>query len=391
MVPAGSRRDARRLERRREPAALEHRRAGSGHRAASRAGPRQRPRARSRAPRRSSGSPRRQGSGSRVRPRSHRPCRPPRARLPRRRRRRRSPAASSSPRAAQEVGQVKRARASSTRGAADSVAVRPVRPRAYRPSSAGRVGTGDAGDAHRRGRRSHRRCAPRSRRTSRPSASPCVWRRDPVATTPPARLRRSKHKASHEAGIESRDHRFPADTPESDPRARRGAERGRRRRRDPRPTAASRAHGRGDDPPYRRSRQGRRRLPRAERRAALPGRAQPVPATPSGVMVMLAEHGVELKGKEAVAVQAQRDRRQADGDDAPRGARDGHDLPPRTADLKAAYAASGHPGRRRRPRGSRDRGHEQAGSGRRRRRDEPERGSGSWSATSTRAPEIAGS
>jgi len=26
----------------------------------------------------------------------------------------------------------------------------------------------------------------------------------------------SKHKASHEAGIDSRDHRFPADTPESD-------------------------------------------------------------------------------------------------------------------------------------------------------------------------------
>ena len=37
----------------------------------------------------------------------------------------------------------------------------------------------------------------------------------------------SKHKASHEAGIDSRDHRFPSDTArERDPRSHRRAERG---------------------------------------------------------------------------------------------------------------------------------------------------------------------
>ena len=114
----------------------------------------------------------------------------------------------------------------------------------------------------------------------------------------------SKHKASHEAGIESRDHRFPVGHGrERDPRSHRRAERGRRGRRHPRPAPAARAHGRADGAARRRSREGRRRLPRPRTPGLLYlGEPFLVPATPSGVMVMLAEHGVELKGKEAVVI-----------------------------------------------------------------------------------------
>ena len=112
----------------------------------------------------------------------------------------------------------------------------------------------------------------------------------------------SKHKASHEAGIDSRDHRFPADTPESDILdlvAELNAD-----------DAVDgilvqllpRAHGRTGCPPLRGSGQGRRRLPHPERRTSLPRRAFLVPATPLGIMAMLAEYGVELKGKEAVVI-----------------------------------------------------------------------------------------
>ncbi len=86
----------------------------------------------------------------------------------------------------------------------------------------------------------------------------------------------SKHKASHEAGIDSRDHRFPSDTSGvRHPRSDRRAERGRCRRRHSRPAPAARAHGRAERPPRSRSREGRRRLPRPERREALPRRAVP--------------------------------------------------------------------------------------------------------------------
>jgi methylenetetrahydrofolate dehydrogenase (NADP+)/methenyltetrahydrofolate cyclohydrolase len=113
----------------------------------------------------------------------------------------------------------------------------------------------------------------------------------------------SKHKASHEAGIDSRDHRFPDDTPERevlDLIAELNAD-------DavdgilvqlPLP-----AHM--DEPKVLRAvdpakdvdgfhvlNAGRLYL----------GEPFLVPATPSGVMVMLAEHGVELKGKEAVVI-----------------------------------------------------------------------------------------
>ena len=113
----------------------------------------------------------------------------------------------------------------------------------------------------------------------------------------------SKHKASHEAGIDSRDHRFPADTPESDILdlvAELNAD-------DvvdgilvqlPLP-------GHMDEPAVLRSvdpakdvdgfhilNAGRLYL----------GEPFLVPATPLGIMAMLAEYGVELKGKEAVVI-----------------------------------------------------------------------------------------
>ncbi len=113
----------------------------------------------------------------------------------------------------------------------------------------------------------------------------------------------SKHKASHEAGIDSRDHRFPADTPESDILdllAELNAD-------DsvdgilvqlPLP-------GHMDEPAVLRSvdpakdvdgfhilNAGRLYL----------GEPFLVPATPLGIMAMLAEYGVELEGKEAVVI-----------------------------------------------------------------------------------------
>ncbi|HUG66086.1 MAG TPA: bifunctional 5,10-methylenetetrahydrofolate dehydrogenase/5,10-methenyltetrahydrofolate cyclohydrolase [Gaiellaceae bacterium] len=113
----------------------------------------------------------------------------------------------------------------------------------------------------------------------------------------------SKHKASHEAGIESRDHRFPAETPESE-------------------ILELVAELNADDGVDGILVQ----LPLPEHmnestvlRAVDPdkdvdgfhvlnagllylGEPNLTPATPSGVMVMLAAHGVELKGKEAVVI-----------------------------------------------------------------------------------------
>jgi methylenetetrahydrofolate dehydrogenase (NADP+) / methenyltetrahydrofolate cyclohydrolase len=113
----------------------------------------------------------------------------------------------------------------------------------------------------------------------------------------------SKHKASHEAGIESRDHRFPADTEESeileliaDLNADDGV--------DgilvqlPLP-----AHM--DEPTVLRSVDPDKDVDGFHpSNAGLLFLGEPflVPATPSGVMVMLAEHGVELKGSEAVVI-----------------------------------------------------------------------------------------
>ena len=113
----------------------------------------------------------------------------------------------------------------------------------------------------------------------------------------------SKHKASHEAGIDSRDHRFPSDTSESeilDLIAELNAD-------DvvdgilvqlPLPQHM-------DEPKVLRSVDPAKDVDGFHPlNAGLLFLGEPflVPATPSGVMVMLAERGVELKGKEAVVI-----------------------------------------------------------------------------------------
>jgi methylenetetrahydrofolate dehydrogenase (NADP+)/methenyltetrahydrofolate cyclohydrolase len=111
------------------------------------------------------------------------------------------------------------------------------------------------------------------------------------------------HKASHEAGIDSRDHRFPEATPQSDileliaelnlddsvdgilvqlPLPAHMDE----------PTVLRAVDPAKDVDGFHVLNAGRLYL----------GEPYLVPATPSGVMVMLAEHGVELKGKEAVVI-----------------------------------------------------------------------------------------
>jgi methylenetetrahydrofolate dehydrogenase (NADP+)/methenyltetrahydrofolate cyclohydrolase len=113
----------------------------------------------------------------------------------------------------------------------------------------------------------------------------------------------NKHKASHEAGIDSRDHRFPEATPQSDileliaelnlddsvdgilvqlPLPAHMDE----------PTVLRAVDPAKDVDGFHVLNAGRLYL----------GEPYLVPATPSGVMVMLAEHGVELKGKEAVVI-----------------------------------------------------------------------------------------
>jgi len=113
----------------------------------------------------------------------------------------------------------------------------------------------------------------------------------------------SKHKASHEAGIESRDHRFPTDTPESeilDLVAELNAD-------DdvdgilvqlPLPSHM-------EEPKVLRTVDPDKDVdgfhPLNAGRLYL-GEPFLVPATPLGIMAMLAEYEVELKGKEAVVI-----------------------------------------------------------------------------------------
>src|SRR5512145_1154994 len=113
----------------------------------------------------------------------------------------------------------------------------------------------------------------------------------------------SKHKASHEAGIDSRDHRFPSDTPESEileliadlnaddavdgilvqlPLPEHMDE----------PTVLRAVDPAKDVDGFHVLNAGLLYL----------GEPHFVPATPAGIMVMLAEHGVELKGKDAVVI-----------------------------------------------------------------------------------------
>jgi methylenetetrahydrofolate dehydrogenase (NADP+) / methenyltetrahydrofolate cyclohydrolase len=113
----------------------------------------------------------------------------------------------------------------------------------------------------------------------------------------------SKHKASHEAGIESRDHRFPADTPESeilDLLAELNADDGVDGILVQLPLP-----GHMDEPTVLRSVDPGKDVDGFHPlNAGLLYLGEPflVPATPSGVMVMLAKHGVELKGKESVVI-----------------------------------------------------------------------------------------
>ena len=113
----------------------------------------------------------------------------------------------------------------------------------------------------------------------------------------------SKHKASHEAGIDSRDHRFPADTSETD-------------------ILELLAELNADDdvdgilvqlplPEHMDEAKVLRTVEPAKdvdgfhpTNAGLLFLGEPflVPATPSGIMVMLSEYGVELEGKEAVVI-----------------------------------------------------------------------------------------
>jgi len=113
----------------------------------------------------------------------------------------------------------------------------------------------------------------------------------------------SKHKASHEAGIDSRDHRFPEDTDEQvvlDLIAELNAD-------DAvdgilvqlplpahmdEPRVLQAVDPAKDVDGFHILNAGRLYL----------GEPFLVPATPSGVMVMLAKHGIELKGKEAVVI-----------------------------------------------------------------------------------------
>jgi methylenetetrahydrofolate dehydrogenase (NADP+)/methenyltetrahydrofolate cyclohydrolase len=113
----------------------------------------------------------------------------------------------------------------------------------------------------------------------------------------------SKHKASHEAGIESRDHRFPADTSESeilDLLAELNADDGVDGILVQLPLP-----GHMDEPTVLRSVDPAKDVDGFHPlNAGLLYLGEPflVPATPSGVMVMLAKHAVELKGKEAVVI-----------------------------------------------------------------------------------------
>jgi methylenetetrahydrofolate dehydrogenase (NADP+) / methenyltetrahydrofolate cyclohydrolase len=113
----------------------------------------------------------------------------------------------------------------------------------------------------------------------------------------------SKHKASHEAGIESRDHRFPADTSESeilDLLAELNADEGVDGILVQLPLPEHM-----DEPTVLRAVDPAKDVDGFHPlNAGLLYLGEPflVPATPSGVMVMLAEHGVELKGKEAVVI-----------------------------------------------------------------------------------------
>ena len=77
------------------------------------------------------------------------------------------------------------------------------------------------------------------------------------------------------------------------------------------------------------------------------GRPTLVPATPLGIMALLAEYRIALDGARAVVDRPQRHRRQADRAPAAAGERDRHDLPFAHRRPRAAHARRGRAGRRR--------------------------------------------
>jgi methylenetetrahydrofolate dehydrogenase (NADP+) / methenyltetrahydrofolate cyclohydrolase len=112
-----------------------------------------------------------------------------------------------------------------------------------------------------------------------------------------------KHEASHEAGIESRDHRYPSDTPESEVLeliAELNADDGvdgilvqlPLPEHMDEPTVTRAVDPDKDVDGFHPINAGRLFL----------GEPLLVPATPLGVMAMLAEYGIELKGAEAVVI-----------------------------------------------------------------------------------------
>ena len=104
------------------------------------------------------------------------------------------------------------------------------------------------------------------------------------------------------------------------------------------------------------------------------GRPTLVPATPLGIMALLAEYRIALDGARAVVDRAQRHRRQADRAPAAAGERDGHDLPLAHRRPRAAHARRRRAGRRGGRARDRLAGHGQVGRGGRGRRHQPHRG-----------------
>ena len=170
---------------------------------------------------------------------------------------------------------------------------------------------------------------------------PGLPRDDPRRRRPGlARLRRQKHKASHEAGIDSRDHRFPDDTPERDVLdliAELNADDAvdgilvqlplPEHMDEPRCSALSirRRTSTASTP----SNAGRLYL----------GEPFLVPATPSGRHGDARRARGRAEGQGGGRDRAERDRRQADGDAPPRGARDGDHLP--LADARSRRSTRG--------------------------------------------------
>ena len=178
------------------------------------------------------------------------------------------------------------------------------------------------------GRRSRSGSATRLRPTSRvlaPIGLATVLVGDDPASDVYIRL---KHKASTEAGIDSRDIRLPATTTEAELLehvAR--AERGRVRPRDPRSAAPSGRPRRGQDHRDDRPEQGRRRAAPVQRRPA-PPRPPDLRRRDPARRARAARRVRRRAGRCAGGRDREkRHRREAGGAAAPPAARDGHDLP----------------------------------------------------------------